>query len=324
MLSLRRGALLALAVVLAALPVRAAEADKALPDDTEMVVTVNVRQFLDSPLIKKAGLDKALAGNEESQKVLKDLGLDPLKDIDRVILAGGKGDDQTLIVIKGNFDPEKIAAKAGELAKEHKDHVKVHKADGTTLYEITGVDKAVPLPPQAQGQVPLDKPMMIAVADKTTVVAGVSKDAVTAAIARVTGKKSGEIKNKELKALLAKQDAKQTVSIAIPGGTIGQEKIKHVTGGITVGADIKIEAHVATTDLDAAKELNDQFKEGLMTVQGLVGGFAAQQKALMPVLDILNGIKHDVKDKDVIVNTTIKGETIEALLKGLASLQGGF
>ena len=47
-----------------------------LPDTADGVNTITVRQLLDSELIKKAGLDKALA-NDEAQKGIKALGFDP-------------------------------------------------------------------------------------------------------------------------------------------------------------------------------------------------------------------------------------------------------
>src|SRR5690349_4649491 len=111
MLSLRKPILAALALSLAlALPALAAAPagsyEKYLPDETDGVITINVRQLLDSELIKKAGLDKALAG-EDAQKALGVIGLDPLKDIDRVVIAGGK--DEGLVIIQGKFDPAKLA-----------------------------------------------------------------------------------------------------------------------------------------------------------------------------------------------------------------------
>ena len=53
-----RVAVLVLAVVLAGAPARAGEVDRYLPDDTEIVVNVNIRQILDSPLVKKHALEK--------------------------------------------------------------------------------------------------------------------------------------------------------------------------------------------------------------------------------------------------------------------------
>ncbi len=322
----RKTALLAVALALCALPAaRAADDEKYLPDETEAVVSINVRQFLDSALIKKANLDKALAGSDEAQKVLKELGLDPLKDIDRVLIAsGGKAEDKSLFILQGHFDPAKFQAKAEEVAKAHKDHVKIHKGDGATIYEVSQLDQLIKVPPQAQDQVNLkDKSVFLAVADKNTVVAGSTKGAVGDALAKASGKKKTALKNKDLGALVAKIDPKQTIAVAVPGSMTGNDKIKSITGGITVAADIKIEGKVAAADLDAAKEIDDQIKEGLMAGQAIVGAFAAQQKALMPVVDILNDIKHESKDKDVTVKTTIKPETLEQLFKGLAALGAG-
>src|SRR5438128_1012730 len=55
--TLRTGLLAAVCLAWLA-PARAAEVDKLLPNDTEILVTINVRQILDSPLVKKYALDK--------------------------------------------------------------------------------------------------------------------------------------------------------------------------------------------------------------------------------------------------------------------------
>src|SRR5262245_7628761 len=132
MLSLRNRALAALALTLAlTVPALAAPApldgaagsfEKYLPDASDGVICINVRQFLDSPLIKKAGLDKLLASDDATQNTLKALGIDPLKDIDRVILANDKekGSDAYFIA-QGKFDLGKLGAAAELAAKDKKD-----------------------------------------------------------------------------------------------------------------------------------------------------------------------------------------------------------
>ena len=83
-----RYAAVLLTVLLCAPLGRAAEIDPYLPEDTEIVLNVNIRQILDSPLIKKNLLEKAqesLRGNNEVQDVLKDLGFDPFTDLERVV-----------------------------------------------------------------------------------------------------------------------------------------------------------------------------------------------------------------------------------------------
>src|SRR5690348_15351621 len=101
-------------IAVVAAPVHAAELDKFLPDDTQVVASINVRQILDSGLAKKYEIakefEKALGQNEEATKVLKGLGLDPLKDITRITIAhtGKQDDKQVLACIHGSFDLAKI------------------------------------------------------------------------------------------------------------------------------------------------------------------------------------------------------------------------
>ncbi len=71
-----------LLTVLAAVPGRAADLDPYLPEDTETVINLNLRQILDSPLIKKHALEhaqEALRGQDQIQDILKDLRLRPVQ-----------------------------------------------------------------------------------------------------------------------------------------------------------------------------------------------------------------------------------------------------
>ena len=121
--------------------------DKYLPDDTEMVVSVNVKQIVESSLFKKnveAKAREALKNQDELQDALHDLGFDPFTDIDRIIAAKPAGGDQDrgLVIVHGKFDLDKFKAKAEKLAKDQPDVLKVHKvrngAGGKSLvYEVT-------------------------------------------------------------------------------------------------------------------------------------------------------------------------------------------
>src|SRR5260370_35389399 len=83
--------LLAAALLALAVPVKAAEVDKCLPDDTEFVLVVNVKQIIDAPLIQKHALEhlKAfLKGNSDVTTILDSLGFDPFKDLSEITVAG--------------------------------------------------------------------------------------------------------------------------------------------------------------------------------------------------------------------------------------------
>jgi hypothetical protein len=327
MLSLRKRALAALALSLAlALPASAAAPaasyEKYLPDTADGVITINVRQLLDSELIKKAGLDKALA-NEEAQKSMKALGFDPLKDIERLVVTSDKdgSEEQALFIVQGKFDQDKLGAAITEHAKEAKDHLKVHKTDNGTIYELTKLDELVKVPPQAAGaNINLKgKSVFAVIADKGNIVFSGSKESAETVLAKAAGKKTTKLKSKELAALLAKINPKQTIAVAFPAPA-GEEKVKSITGGITVSADVKLDFTVTATDAGAAKEIDEKIKEQLGMAKDIAGIVVMQQKELEPVVDILASVKHDAKDNTVGITSDIKGETLEKLAKAIKSL----
>jgi hypothetical protein len=337
MLSFRKHILTALALSLAAaLPAFAAPVpgetpaanyEKYLPDAADGVVTINVRQLLDSELIKKAGLDKALAG-EEAQKAMKTIGLDPLKDIERVVITSDKEkSDDPYFIIQGKFDPAKLSAAIESHASDKKDALKIHKTEHGKIYEMTKLDEIVKLPPQAAGAgVNLkNKSVFAVIPDKGNVVLVGTKESAETVLAKAAGKKTTKLTNKELPGLLAKINAKQTLAVALPAPA-GEEKVKSITGGITVTSDVKSDFKVIATDADAAKDLNTKIAEGLKQAGDIAGLIALNQKELAPIVDIIGGVKHEAKDNAITITSEIKGDTLEKLVKAAAELaakQGG-
>ena len=333
MFSFRKPILTAVVLSLAlALPTFAADApagsiEKYLPDGSEGVVTINIRQLLDSELIKKVGLDKTLAG-EDVQKTLKSLGLDPLKDVERIIITGDKDkSDESFVIIEGKFDPAKLDAAAESAAKEKSDHVKVHKMDHGKIYELTRLEDLVKLPPQAAaaGLNLKGRSVFVAIPDKGHIVFVSSKESAETVLAKAAGKKTTKLANKDLAALLAKINTKQSVAVVFPAPA-GEEKVKSITGGITVTSDMKSHFTVAAADADAAKQVDTAIGEQLKMARDLVGLVTLQEKGLAPILDIIDGIKHDAKDGNVAIRSDIKGETLQKVVKALAEVaakQGG-
>src|SRR5437879_12168888 len=80
---LQLGLLVGAALVLV-LPIRAAEVDQYLPEDAEVVLVVNAKQLLDSPLVKKHFLEQMrdlMKTNTEVANILSALGFDPYKEL---------------------------------------------------------------------------------------------------------------------------------------------------------------------------------------------------------------------------------------------------
>ena len=146
--------ILAAALLITLVPVAAASAaaepDRLTPSDAEMVVQVNVRQLLQTPLVQKHALDALktlLIHNDEVRQLLRVAGLDPLKDIDTISLStsgkplsGGK----LLVVVRGSFTPDKVRSAAEEYAKKHPERLKSKSVGDATkqMWEIQNDGKS--------------------------------------------------------------------------------------------------------------------------------------------------------------------------------------
>ena len=122
---------------------RAAEIDTLLPSETESVIYFNVKQLLDSEIFKKYAkgqVSQMLESNEDAQRLMKDLGVDPLKDIDRVT-AGTWGkdpeDSQAVAIVRGNFNPTKLMETAEKESKNNGDKISIVTEGQYKLVKVT-------------------------------------------------------------------------------------------------------------------------------------------------------------------------------------------
>lgn len=317
-----------LAVLLAAAPGRSADLDPYLPEDSATVVNVNLRQFLDSPLIKKhalAVMQEALRGNDQVQDVLKDLGFDPFTDLERIIAAapGGTDKDRGLLILHGRFDLPKFRAKAEEVAKDQGDVLKIHKILGGKhiLYEVSPPD--------------LDQPLFVALPpDGKTVLASAGKDYVVDALKKSATPTRPQMKNKEFQALLEKVDDRQSLSVAfiktdavkdavakLPGDIKDMiDKVQAVGGGFTLTDEVRLELVVTTKAAAEARELRDSADAGLKLVLAGLAVFTTNQKddnhGLELLLEFAKSLRVTSKGQTVVVKGRISSDVIEEMLKG--------
>lgn len=260
---IRLGGLTALLALAFVVPVRAAEADKFIPNDAEQVVIINVKQLVGSELIKKFALpefEKNLKDNKEYKQFQTLTGLDLLKDVDSIVIANaGTTGDKAMVIVRGRFDLEKIAKTAELVAKDKKDEFKIGKLGDRPLYE--GVKDG--------------KSAFFTFIDGTTMVGSPSKDYVAGAAEGKGGKL-----NKDLAAALESVDAKQSILFAglVPEeakkqlDNVGQgpvealKKVKAATAGLNITDAVTAGLSLSTGDPKAAKE---------------IGEFATQVKALV-------------------------------------------
>jgi hypothetical protein len=301
-----------------ALPASAAEVDKYLPNDTESVQTINVRQILDSAIVKKYFLEKmeqGLKSSDEVQKVLKELNFDPLKDIHSYTQTNGGGDkiENALYIVHGKFDAEKLQAKAGKIAKDMPNLVKITEVGDNKLYEVV---LPFPLPP------PLGS-IYAAVVDEKTLVGSLSKDYILEVFDKKAGKKKTTLR-KEVANLIEKVDGKQSFWIAafraafLKGPIKDQkeiaaflEKTDHMSGGITVTDEIKAGFTLVASDADAAKDITKLIEKAMADLKEK-GGDSLVQKTL---LEILGGIKVGNKGEVVTVTGQVPKKDVEKYLE---------
>lgn len=312
------------AVLLAARPARAADLDPYLPEDTENVINLNVRQILDAPLIKQHALEaaqEALRGNDQIQDILKDLGFDPFKDLDRIVIASPDSTDKDrgLIIVHGRFDVAKFKAKGEETAKENPDNLKIHKILGGkhTLYEVNVPD--------------FDMPLFVVLAGRDTLLASAGKDYIVDALKKMGKSDKPALKNKDFQKLLTRVDTRQSVSIAavqspavkdaisgLSGDVKGMiEKIQALGGGVTITDEIKLQLVFNTKTAKEAEDLTGSAKAGLTLVTGFLG--ALTQNNSKPemefLLEAVKSLRVTNKESAVIIKGRISSDLIEEMMK---------
>ena len=147
----------------AAVSVNVASADTArlpldVPADSDAVVSIDVRQLVDSPVFEKYGKADALQGlhSPPVKALLAALGLDPLQDVDSLLLASAgdvMGDDpRVLLVVRGKFDATKIQVAAALYARLNPAALKITRTNGLTIFEGTTQGKTVYAHLQSDGK----------------------------------------------------------------------------------------------------------------------------------------------------------------------------
>jgi len=301
--------------------VRAAEVDALLPSETEQIVHVNVKQILESDIIKKFALGQIKQGLEgnDAQKFLKEIGLDPLKDIDSLSVGlWGKDKDNmnTLGVIRGSFDAEKVFAAAEKAAKDMADKVSIVEEGDYKLIKFINKD---------------GKPGFAAVADNKTVLVGSDKKLVAASLTAAI-KKVKPTLSKELTALLLKQDDKASmfacgvtegklkdipdINVPVPGIDgdkikDGLQKMNSVSVTINLGKEIALDISMGMKDADAADDFGATVAKLTDTVKTFLPLLGMQQpNAGELIKNVSDTLKSKVKDKDITLSVKITAEAI--------------
>ena len=312
------------AVALAAPVARAAEPDKLLPADADTVTYVNVKQLVDSDVIKKYALEqiKQALDGQEAKKLLEEMGLNPLKDIEKVWI-GSAGKDQNdmkaLVIIHGAFDPDKLFKTAEAQTKKDGDKFSMVKDGKTTMFKYQ--------PDQGN-------PVYGTVVNEKTVVAGTDKKLVAEALKAAEGDKKAPIK-KELTDLVKTMDEKASAfAVSLVKGKFENVKIPaQISDTLNLGAlekvlpktdtltfvmkvtgDITLEVVFGMEDDDSATDMDAALAKAIDSIKALVPILAAADPKAKPLTDVVKTLKVATKKKNVTITGKITGENLGKMI----------
>ncbi len=299
--------------------VGAAEPDKLTPSDADTIVSVNVRQVLESDIVKKYALEqmKQFLQGQDAQQFLTQIGLDPLKDIERIVLAGS-GKDQTdikgLIIIHGKFDAQKLYKAAEAQTKTDPDRFALIKDGKDVMFKFQG---------------DMGNPVYGTVVDDSTIIVATEKPIISTALTAANGDKK-PVLDKKLSALVTKMDDKASIWVAalvngrlenarIPGGMNqnlqGQlGNMDSVTAVVRVTTDLTLDVTITMKDEAAADEMGKAVEDVLTQVKGFAPLLAANDPKMKPIADAAKSLKSTVKDRNITVSAKIPGSAIGSLL----------
>jgi hypothetical protein len=301
-----------------------------LPHDTDFVLTLNARQIRSWPTFQKKHREEVeqLLQSDVAKQVLQGTGFDPLRDLNRVVIASAasstvvrNSDNATsyssgpsFILLQGRFDPAKLRARAEQAAKDMPEKFKLVTVGGQQVLEISGTPMT---------------PVTVALLDKSTVMVTLIKSQAEEGLRRAAGKEKRGLQSRQVRALLAKADAKQAVQwlacgdIAAGGGiqTINQKGktitkvtrdslkdsgIEELHGGITLGdGTFKLHTSLRATGPDKARELAGKMEEGIKEARDRIKQLAASDKEWQPLVDALRSVR-----------VTVRGDTISFEARG--------
>jgi hypothetical protein len=324
-----RGLLAAVLAVSVAAAARSADVDPLLPKETEQVVHVNVKQILESDIVKTYALGqiKQAMQGEDVKKQLEALGLDPLKDVEKLTV-GFWGKDQSdmnaVVVLRGKFDPKKIFESAKAEAAKSPDKLSIEDEGDAKLVKIANDS---------------GKPFFLTVADDKVVIGGTDKKLVAAALDGFNKKEKAKL-GKELTALVLKQDDKASMYFCgVVEGKIDADKIpddafnqlkafgidgeamkKQISAMSTVamtlrlGKEVAMDITMGMKDEDTAEEFGG--KKGSLTklietgkqFLPLLGGQQPKAKGLID--DVSKTLTSKVKGKDVTLSVAVTADAI--------------
>jgi len=277
-----------------------------LPAETQIMMVFDVADSRDSPLLLK-GFEKLLAAKPEAKDKLAEIGIDPAKDIDTLVFAGGgvkdmddmggDGPKSMVIVIEGRLPKDKLSQIPDATKTSYK---------GVDIYSNKDTDAAF-------------------VGDRLFFTRkGKMKAQIDLAQGRAKGKSiTGSGKAKDLRTALASTDtsADLWMTILIPADNrkdittqVPDLIVNSVSGGLNFTKDLAIGLRINSANETGAKKAIEMINGGLAQATSTMGTIGLTKAAKSITV---------AQDKAAIkVGITLTEAEINSLM-GLAGMFGG-
>jgi hypothetical protein len=291
------------------------------PDDTELVVVVNLKQIFSSEMIRAqpdavGELNDVLgqfAGVHAVQKYLKEAGLDAFRDLTRVtfVYTGAKDPRVSFLVLEGEFAADKLNAAA--------------RADGAALRaKKSGADTVYEIAPRGE------KRFYATLVNPSTLLAAASEEALADARGRTAGARKSGLK-KEIRTALEAADDNQSVAF-VSGGAAFARRVEGLSlpraesavtflrtldafaGGVTLAKDVRFRLTFNAESEEAAKKLTESANGAARILLTLVRQTAGTDAKYLPVVDVVKGLRFTQEGAGIRFAGAMTLDTVEKLL----------
>ena len=305
---------------ISAAPVGAAEV-KCLPDDTDLVVVVNLKQIFHSELVKSqpdalGELKEVLgefAGAHRVQKYLNEVGIDVFRDLSSITYAypSSKDSGPNFLILEGEFS----GVKMNDAARANGATVRVNTSGSDSLYEIT---------PRGE------KRFYAVLVNPSTLLAAATEDSLVSALARASGSKKSSLK-KAMSTVLESAGTRQSVTFVSSGASLARrlegtsipnaervtaflQALDTVSGGITLAKGIQFQLASNAESDDTAKKLAESANGALRILLTLVRQHAEKDPTLGPVAEVVTGLSFTTDGSGIAFRGEVSLNTLEKLM----------
>jgi len=308
-----------------------AQQTKVLPNDTELIITINLQQIFKSEVLKdKKEIVDAVKGKVTESlddkgvaKYLKKADFDLFRDLSSITIASPVGRDpkQAFILIEGNFDADKIEAAATDAGNDAGGGLKVIRIGTAKAFEVTPKD---------------EKAMYFGVLNKKTMIVASTKEDFADAVARFSGSKQSSLKA-EVKGLMDTVNNKQSISVIATSAIIAKmaenapegagDKVKIATAGlqqlegvslaITIEKNIDFLVGVNAKDNKTAADFAAKGNLAVGFAKLSVAEKAKQDEKFAMAMEVLNTIRLTSMGSNLVVRGQISYETLGKVLQNL-------